>query len=431
MNVNDYKKATGILTAGIVAPILGYGIGRGLGETDKQKDVYGIGGALLGLTSKNLIGTMGLSKLMKKPITKRHVTHIVSSTLPFAGYASGRAIGDTEKEKERYSKIGLNIGLGAYLAPHFLRLGNTAKNYARKEWDGVGRGANSAFSREASNAADLFSKATTKAEAKNMYYDLIRKHHPDKGGSLEKSQAINKAWESFKKSYAFEKLSYLNEGIVKQAFFDELEKVSMNINEIRKVINDLKASGKIIKRSQDTSFNKYKMIVRLNKDPHLSALPNNDNMLIQEISQAFGGVKTNKSSIKNVPDNLKGKIYQGPGGFLKSLKQSGYKYPKNLSPKNKEMINRLGILHEKFELESPSAMLTLTHMHPSVISKENNLVHGLPKKYEGAKNYMKYLRGKTGENFVIKSITGKEYAQKRMSDDRFTDILNKARDSQK
>lgn len=80
--------------------------------------------------------------------------------------------------------------------------------------------------------ADL-DKATTKAEAKTIYRSGSMKFHPDKqhGKSdqeIEKAtqhfKAHGQAWEDFKGSRAFEKLSHFQQDMMR-AMFEEMEKL--------------------------------------------------------------------------------------------------------------------------------------------------------------------------------------------------------------
>lgn len=49
----------------------------------------------------------------------------------------------------------------------------------------------------------------TKAEFRKKWHEAARKHHPDMGGSTEKMQEVNRTFEAFKKSRAYEKLAHL------------------------------------------------------------------------------------------------------------------------------------------------------------------------------------------------------------------------------
>lgn len=70
----------------------------------------------------------------------------------------------------------------------------------------------------------------TKEQAKQQFWDAARKFHPDKGGSADDFDAVKNTWDTFKGSKAFDKLAFLLtngvEGSYKEAFIDELEKIS-------------------------------------------------------------------------------------------------------------------------------------------------------------------------------------------------------------
>jgi hypothetical protein len=54
-----------------------------------------------------------------------------------------------------------------------------------------------------------FGGLRTKAEFKKKWHEAARKHHPDMGGTTEKMQEVNRAFEDFKNSPAYEKLAHL------------------------------------------------------------------------------------------------------------------------------------------------------------------------------------------------------------------------------
>ena len=162
------------------------------------------------------------------------------------GFAGSRTLKSwhhyTPKEKKRYAKgmiIGGGIGavggglLGARYGKQtdgYARHGNAKfwenfkKTYQENERSGDRSGANKKwdeffrnYKNRHSTHADTqnnpfnghFNNAKTKAEAKGMFHSLVRKHHPDKGGTLENAQHVNNAWNGFKNSSEYEKLARL------------------------------------------------------------------------------------------------------------------------------------------------------------------------------------------------------------------------------
>lgn len=115
-------------------------------------------------------------------------------------YRKGDAWWDYQKANYRYQhsryKAGERPG------------GRTAGGSRGSSWGGQGR---SSAGFDAAEAAKTkipgLGKVKTKADAKKAYRAAAMKSHPDKGGSTEKMQEVNAAWESFKNSPLYEKLA--------------------------------------------------------------------------------------------------------------------------------------------------------------------------------------------------------------------------------
>ena len=53
-------------------------------------------------------------------------------------------------------------------------------------------------------------KFTTKAQVKKHYMDIVRKNHPDRGGSTNYIAKVNSSMDELKKSDWYTKLAFLN-----------------------------------------------------------------------------------------------------------------------------------------------------------------------------------------------------------------------------
>ena len=157
--------------------------------------------------------------------------------LPLGGAIAGAGNGlfihsmmpQEKKEKEKQSLFSNNRGkifvaTGAILGAI---QGRAAYNDMFKRYGGYtgGRSSGGSSSLKKNEFSHIFNKAKTKSEAKKAYYDLAKKHHPDKGGATETAQKINVAWEDFKNSHAFSKLSSYQK-IWTSSFFNEMEKIA-------------------------------------------------------------------------------------------------------------------------------------------------------------------------------------------------------------
>jgi len=144
----------------------------------------------------------------------------------------------------------VGAGLGGYMQGDMLRFNKKMRNRTRdfrnyfrswnKGWgDWSRQGGNwERFRREPPRASvdkakKYFNieKIKTKDEAKNVYRDLVKKHHPDKGGDEHTMKEINNHWDQIKHSdwfqkLAFEKLAALRRSIlgapkhVQKAYFE-------------------------------------------------------------------------------------------------------------------------------------------------------------------------------------------------------------------
>jgi hypothetical protein len=141
----------------------------------------------------------------------------------------------------------VGAGLGGYMQGDTLRMRKKIKNIDRDFASRFRRGSNDYFKRrgyqqgkftressiDSTNKAKKYfniDKVKTKDEAKKVYRDLVRQHHPDRGGDEHKMKEINSHWDHVKhsdwfKKLAFEKVAAMHRSIygapkhVRDAFF--------------------------------------------------------------------------------------------------------------------------------------------------------------------------------------------------------------------
>lgn len=132
----------------------------------------------------------------------------------------------SKKKRERLlrrAKLigGLSAGMAANIGTALLysKLSKWPKVKFRWKFRGAGprpgagsgpRGPRTHVGRASKSARDVIpglGGVKSKAEAKAAYKEVARKHHPDLGGDPEKMKDINAAWDDFKRSTAFQKLS--------------------------------------------------------------------------------------------------------------------------------------------------------------------------------------------------------------------------------
>lgn len=215
-----------------------------------------------------------------------------------------------------------------------------------------------------------------------------------------------------------------NEDIIKVAFYDELEKIAINIRELRKANSAIK--DKVVGKSMFDVYGarkkqqiEYSGFLKRMNGAGLHTIPTRDitkQIALAKADETYGAIESKKKTtyikkfhkeLNKQNPNIHGKIYQGKGGSIAATNKLGLDglldnipNAKRLSNKNKEIVNRVGLAHEGFELSTKNPMMFGSHMHPSVIFKENNIVATLPKKNQAAKNYLTKIR-ETGSEAAI------------------------------
>jgi hypothetical protein len=135
-----------------------------------------------------------------------------------AGSYIGDNFGKNKKEKDRNSLIGAWIGGttgaigGAYGRRKFIEYINK-KRYGYRP--------SAPKPKFTNNIKDFFkehgydySKIKTKLEAKRVYREAARKHHPDMGGNAEKFKKLSTDWEGIENSNWFQKLAALRNNVI-------------------------------------------------------------------------------------------------------------------------------------------------------------------------------------------------------------------------
>lgn len=113
--------------------------------------------------------------------------------------------------------------------------------------------------------------------------------------------------------------------------------------------------------------------------------------------------------------DLKNKLIEGEGAKntvgINKLRADMFK--KVTAPEDKEITNRLVLMHEKWEGNNGRAMFH-GHKDPSVILKENNAISTLPAQSSSVKDAWKTLRAPEQES-LQKMIPGFEYGKTRLN----------------
>lgn len=181
-----------------------------------------------------------------------------------------------------------------------------------------------------------------------------------------------------------------------------MEKTAIDVNTIRNV------SGKLMDRVVS------KNIFDKNRRHSMYARPNKK-IMANYIAMEFPMLRQQALSTVNHNDaNTFNKIYQSHGGFNRVVSKGlSTNAPKVNSNIDKEVLNRIGIMHEGLELTAKKTMPIATHIHPNVLLRENNIVATLPKQNNQAKNFFTEMRKDTGEaNLFPKQLP---YGQQRLS----------------
>lgn len=223
------------------------------------------------------------------------------------------------------------------------------------------------------------------------------------------------------------------------AFQEEIDKIALNLEEARKASNILKPRIKRQISEMHTG-----QLVSFNKNLAEVARDQVKNSLLLKIITKIGPLKGMSEAMEDIvrhSKELHGKIQQPHGGAIRALttkpkmesisklfmnkkqKSNLAKYRtqmmnlpvKSISKEDKEMINRIGLMHEGAEIKVKKRNVApiRSHVSPEVLLKEHNMIITLdPKKYPGSINFFKTLRNITGENKLLSSIyPGFKYGQ--------------------
>ena len=220
------------------------------------------------------------------------------------------------------------------------------------------------------------------------------------------------------------------------AFFDELEKLAMNMVDAKKAVDAFKSEGKLIRRgispSMEAGVGGGGMSVAFNpgRNGQTMAVANRINTPKQYFPE--GSEAAVSAMAEKVKTNVGGKIFQSKGGVVKGMQQALSWHPENgikeivakMSPQEKEMTNRIGIIHEGHELAvTRKAGLPFgAHMSPNVIAKENNAITSLPEGFDNVKAFYNRAREIEGTKQQFGNIP---YGSGRMSKPYVNDKLTR------
>ena len=125
------------------------------------------------------------------------------------GAIKGKALSGFEKKKDRNKYLLQNIatgGLAGLLVGRNIREFQNIKGYSYGGRSHSGR----SYREPPTTPTHMpeLKSVKTKDAAKNIYRSYAIKNHPDKGGSIDSMQKINREWDNFKQ-HRFDKLSKL------------------------------------------------------------------------------------------------------------------------------------------------------------------------------------------------------------------------------
>jgi len=195
---------------------------------------------------------------------------------------------------------------------------------------------------------------------------------------------------------------------------DRIYKLALTIMDARKAVSAYKRTGGLIRRDITPQV-KAKLPAAIS-----SKLP-----------KSIGPLGTFPKKIdpkiypyisKGLPNLPGGKTY-AKGSSLKPFTELGWQPgPVKIRKREKEMLNRLMLLHEQAEQQALRkakgfSMWSANHADPSVILRESNMLASLPKKkYKGVKNFFKEIREIDNTKTILeKNIPGFKYGETKIS----------------
>lgn len=211
--------------------------------------------------------------------------------------------------------------------------------------------------------------------------------------------------------------------MTKTAFYDELEKISLNLSQAR-ALHRATIAPVLIRRGlnvertmiENTDQLGYGLIPAISMKPSSTGKMKAVRKNLPE--SMIDAVKNNEASLNHLKmqnNNLHSRIYQPKGGVIKyvdNIFKGVEKHPrmtiekkeyaknirniiKKMSPQEKEMTNRISLMHERNELSIPDkkSVRFSSHMSPVVLARENNAVTSLGPEFSNVKSFYSTLRG--------------------------------------
>lgn len=184
------------------------------------------------------------------------------------------------------------------------------------------------------------------------------------------------------------------EEIVKLAFYDEMEKIAINIGTLRSVARSQKMAPTIFGKGDFYKIDAYKGNSDLTK------------VLVDIGKKEYKGKNLN-IYLKNInnkkPMAVSGDIEAFTSSLTNAIKSAPKRTHKILDDipkdkKSKKIMSDIFTMHEKFEARSRGIAPFSSHADPDVIFKEHNILTTLPKKHAGpAIEFIKKMRGVGGK----------------------------------
>jgi len=214
------------------------------------------------------------------------------------------------------------------------------------------------------------------------------------------------------------KQAYL-ENVYNSSFNDELEKIAIGLRDLKKIQKNIIKPMLIRKRSLDIDWKGGFASPKL----HISS--NRKGVAVHGIGKESVAKEMGRLQglgALGLSKNMHKKIFTGKGGvnkvfntMSKPFEDFGIKIQMPKHKSQKEILGRVGLMHEFSETKMKKAIPFAGHTNPKVFMEESNLVSSLPKRYSPAKKYLSKIRSFVETPSIDKFYPGFKYGKTRLS----------------
>jgi len=198
----------------------------------------------------------------------------------------------------------------------------------------------------------------------------------------------------------------------KVAFWEGFEKQALNLRSARRAVNALKPN--IIKKDMGT-------VISSRAQRGVSPFKTGPATLIPFKNQTSTRMKDHP--FRNVPSSQRKIFAKGPMSKAAPRSSELSDPLRKMDPKNKEMTNRVTLMHEGLERKALKQQKgnnynpnKASHANLGVILRENNMVSTLPKGFEDTKKVFSQMRDMDNtKNVIEKAVPGFQYGKTRLS----------------